>query len=114
GGLRVYPRLVAADHLRHPEKGLARSGVEALDDLLGGGLERGTSALLIGSAGTGKSSPATQYAVTAAEHGERPLMLLLEDTFGTWLARSEALGFAVRPLLRQRLLEPVPVQPAAR
>src|SRR6201996_7430389 len=57
GGLRIYPRLVAAEHHKEFEGDFVPSGNKELDALLGGGLERGTNALLIGAAGVGKSSP---------------------------------------------------------
>src|SRR5215470_7078004 len=70
GGLRVYPRLVAAEHHREFHREPVSSGVPELDQLLGGGIDRGTTTLLIGSAGSGKSSIALQYAVRLAELGE--------------------------------------------
>jgi len=70
GGLQVFPRLIAAEHHRDVEPEQIKSGVAALDKLLGGGVERGTSVLLMGPAGCGKSSLATQFAVTAAGRGE--------------------------------------------
>src|SRR5687768_407132 len=69
GGVVVYPRLVAAEHhAKYPNECLS-SGVERLDDLLGGGLDRGTATLITGPAGTGKSALAIQYAVAAAARG---------------------------------------------
>ena len=66
GGLEIYPRLVAAEHHAAFAPELVSSGNLGLDQLLGGGLERGTNALLIGGAGVGKSSLALTYATTAA------------------------------------------------
>jgi circadian clock protein KaiC len=67
GGLEVFPRLVAIEHRELFDRGSAKSGITALDELLGGGPDRGTSTLLIGPAGSGKSTIAVQYAVAAAE-----------------------------------------------
>ena len=67
GGLEIYPRLVAAEHHAVSTAMLRSSGNAELDPLLGGGLERGTNALLIGAAGVGKSSLALTYGVAAAD-----------------------------------------------
>lgn len=70
GGLLVHPRLIAAEHGETFPQGSIKSGISALDTLLGGGPERGTSTLLLGPAGSGKSTIAIQYAVAAAERGD--------------------------------------------
>mgnify|MGYP003693861381 CR=1 FL=1 len=62
GGLRVFPRLVAAEHYTKMEREPVSSGIKELDDLFGGGLDRGTTTLILGTAGTGKSTLALQYA----------------------------------------------------
>src|SRR5690242_11145252 len=69
GGIEVFPRLIAAEHRNVFVGELSHSGSAELDALLGGGLERGTSTLLIGGAGVGKSSIAVTYAAAAAERG---------------------------------------------
>ena len=71
GGLKVFPRLVAAEHGEIPHSGQLKSGIPEVDTLLGGGIEFGTSVLLIGPAGSGKSTLAIRYAKTAADHGDR-------------------------------------------
>jgi len=92
GGLVIYPRLVAAEH-RHPyELHQCSSGIEAVDDLLGGGIHRGTSTLIIGPAGAGKSALATHYAVAAAERGERAAIFIFDESSSTLFTRSESLG----------------------
>lgn len=70
GGLRIFPRLVAAQHQTHFQKTLFSSGNPELDTLLGGGLHGGTSNLLMGPAGTGKSTIAVMFAHAAASRGE--------------------------------------------
>ena len=67
GGLRVFPRLVAAEHRRVNSRLRLASGVPEMDALLGGGLEEGTSTLIVGAAGTGKSTLAAQFATAAAD-----------------------------------------------
>jgi circadian clock protein KaiC len=96
GGLAVFPRLVAREH-RAPG-GMERlgSGVPELDALLGGGLERGTSTLLSGAAGTGKSTLATQFAVAAAERGQKAALFIFDESLNTLLTRSDGLGIDLR------------------
>lgn len=99
GGLRVFPRLVAAEHPRSTLMDAVSSDVEELDILLGGGLDRGTSALLIGSAGTGKSVLASQYALAAAERGDPAAIYILDEGVQTYLTRSAGLGIDLPPHL---------------
>src|SRR5690606_11439450 len=71
GGTEAYPRLVASEHHTEFTGDYTPSGNAALDQMLGGGLERGTNALLIGAAGVGKSSLSLTYIMAAAARGER-------------------------------------------
>src|SRR4029079_9997455 len=88
GGLIVYPRLVAAEH-RHVSELLAlSSGIPAVDELLGGAIHRGTSTLMIGPAGAGKSALATHYAVSAAQRGEHVATFIFDESLSTLYARS--------------------------
>lgn len=97
GGIEVYPRLVAADHVgEHPEEEIS-SGVDELDTLLGGGIARGSSLLILGAAGLGKSTLSTQYAVASAARGEPVAMFIFDETSRTLKARSERLGLDLRP-----------------
>jgi circadian clock protein KaiC len=92
GGLQVFPRLVAAEHSESFEREPIKSGVTALDSLLGGGPDRGTSTLLMGPAGSGKSTIAVQYAVAAASRGEHAVIFTFDESLQTLEARSKALG----------------------
>ena len=93
GGLQIFPRLVAAEHHTNFPSEFAPSGNAELDQLLGGGLERGTNALLIGAAGVGKSSLALTYALAAAGRGEQAVYYAFDEGRGTLEARAERLGF---------------------
>lgn len=96
GGMRVFPRMVAMEHpVSHPG-GVVESGVAELDALLGGGLLRGTSALLMGPAGVGKSIVATQYATSAAARGHHATVYLFDEQSNTSLVRADALGLPLR------------------
>lgn len=104
GGLKIFPRLIAAEHRFEFPPGLASSGVSALDSLVSGGLDRGTSCLLLGPAGTGKSTIALQFAVTAAMRGERALICLFEEALLTLLARADSIGLDLRPHIASGLI----------
>jgi circadian clock protein KaiC len=80
GGLRIFPRLIATGPFKEEGDELISSGSEALDRLCGGGLEQGSSAMVIGPAGTGKSTVASQYVLAAAERGERTAMFVFDET----------------------------------
>jgi circadian clock protein KaiC len=112
GGLVVYPRLIAAEH--HVEFGneLVPSGIPALDALLGGGLNRGTSTLIAGPAGSGKSSIALRYALTAAEAGHDAAVYLFEEGLATVLMRARGLGWDVDTHRRSGKLTIEQIDPA--
>lgn len=101
GGLEVYPRLIAAEHFADHAEELVASGVPQVDALLGGGVDRGSSMLIMGPAGVGKSTLATQYAVSAATRGEKAAVFVFDETIRTYLVRAEKLGFPVRQLSEQ-------------
>lgn len=112
GGLRIFPRLVAAEHYRSFAPECASSGIVELDKLLGGGLERGTNALLIGAAGVGKSSLALSYAIAAAERGEHAALFAFDEGRGTLEARARTLGLPLEPLLDKGLIRYQQIDPA--
>jgi circadian clock protein KaiC len=95
GGIQVFPRLVAAEHRADFSAGTLSSGPAELDALLGGGLDRGTSTLFMGPAGTGKSSVATSFAVTAARRGERAAIFAFDEGKQTLIARAAAMGMSL-------------------
>ena len=92
GGVVVFPRLVAAEHHSPFQPGAALSGVDELDALLGGGLDRGTSSLIMGPAGCGKTVLATQYACAAADRGDAVAMYLFDERLNTFVDRADRLG----------------------
>jgi circadian clock protein KaiC len=92
GGLAIYPRLVAAEHHKAFLGETTSTGSAELDALLGGGIERGTSLLLIGGAGVGKSSIALTYAMAAAARGEAVGVFAFDEGLGTVFARAAGLG----------------------
>jgi circadian clock protein KaiC len=112
GGLDVFPRLVAAEHVTSFPDREVSSGNAALDRLLGGGLPVGTSTLLLGPAGTGKSSLATQVAVACADRGERAAIFAFDENAGTFRTRSRKLRMDVDDGMRKGLVTVQQVDPA--
>ena len=116
GGLVVFPRLVAAEHHTPFERGTVLSGVIELDKLLGGGLDTGTSSLIMGPAGCGKTILATQYACEAAARGDHVAFYLFDERLGTFLDRSDRLGMPLRKYEREgkvfiKSIDPAEVSP---
>ena len=98
GGITVFPRLVAAEYSdNHQEEKQAESGIAELDALAGGGLGRGTSTLLIGPAGCGKTTIALRWLTTAAERGEKAAAFIFEETIDTLMGRAAGLGMDLPP-----------------
>lgn len=92
GGLEVYPRIVASEHRTKFERVMMSSGVQALDDLLGGGIARGSSALILGPAGTGKSLFAVSFAVAAIKRGEKAALFIFDEELGLLFDRMLQIG----------------------
>lgn len=112
GGIIVYPRLVAADHEKIVMREQIPTGIAPLDTMLGGGIDRGTSTLIMGPAGSGKSALAAQQVVAAASRGEHSAMFIFEETLASVLARSASLGMPLEPLVEQGLVSIRQVDPA--
>jgi circadian clock protein KaiC len=112
GGIRVFPRLVAAEHHKPFVGDLTISGSAELDALLGGGLERGTSVLLVGGAGVGKSSIAVTYAVSAASRGERVALYAFDEGLGTLFARTAQLGVPLQGFVDKGVISIQQIDPA--
>jgi circadian clock protein KaiC len=112
GGLRVFPRLVAAEHRNDFEGAVLPSGLAPLDRQLGGGLVRSTSTLILGPAGTGKSAIAVQFAWAAAERGEVAAIFAFEERPGTLLTRSRDLGSPLDAHIAQGRIRITRIDPA--
>ncbi len=96
GGLQVFPRLVAGAHFPAYTPGPVESGLPELDTMLGGSLDRGTSAMLLGPAGVGKSTLAAQYVAAAAERGDRAIIYSFDEAQDTWVGRADRLGLGLQ------------------
>jgi circadian clock protein KaiC len=112
GGLRIFPRLVAAEHHLDFKPRAVTSGVRELDQLLGGGLDRGTTTLLIGPAGSGKSTIGIQYLSEVTKHGEPAAIFAFDETLGIMTARAEALGLPLREKIKSGILTARQIDPA--
>jgi circadian clock protein KaiC len=112
GGLRVFPRLIASEHHVEFKRESVSSGIAELDSLFGGGLDRGTTTLILGAAGTGKSTLALQYAVEMAAGGERSLVFTFDETLGILRARAKALGLDIDKHIKSGLITAQQVDPA--
>jgi len=115
-GLVVFPRLIAAAHGVEFGRSLIKSGVASLDALLGGGVERGTSTLLVGPPGSGKSTLALQYACAATHRGDHVASFIFDETKAALLARSQGIGLCVREgagagEISLRQVDPVEISP---
>jgi circadian clock protein KaiC len=112
-GLEVFPRLVAAEHRAQPHQPeILSSGIASLDALLGGGLMTGGSTLLVGPAGTGKSSIALQFAVHAAERGGSATVFSFDERPETAIARAAGLHMNVQGHLDSGRLRIHQIDPA--
>ena len=112
GGLQVFARLVAAEHPHGDAKRVGSSGNERLDALLGGGLHYSTSTLLIGPAGSGKSTVAMMYAHAAAKRGEHVRYYMFDETAATLLARAKEMGIDFAPLIKSGRISLEQIDPA--
>jgi len=116
GGLVAFPRLIAAEHTADIVQSKLPSGIHELDELLGGGIEKGTSTLLVGAPGTGKSTLAMQFVVAAAARGEKCSLFLFDESITTLRSRCNGMGMALQPhvesgRIRLRQIDPAELSP---
>lgn len=98
GGVQVFPRLVASEHHTRFSRDQLSSGVKEFDGLLGGGIEKGSSTLILGPAGTGKSLVAIQFAIAAIGRGERAALFIFDEEEGLLLQRMAGMGIDLQSL----------------
>lgn len=99
GGVRVFPRLVSAEHRGDFARDLVGSPSPELNALLGGGIERGSSVLILGPAGTGKSLLTLTFIAAAVARGERAAMFVFDEEIGLLIGRAKGLGIDLRAML---------------
>lgn len=98
GGLEVYPRLISSEHRTRFDRTPVASGVVGLDELLGGGIERGTACLVLGPAGAGKSLLALLFAVAAIRRGEKAALFIFDEELGLLFERVRTFGIDLEAL----------------
>jgi circadian clock protein KaiC len=98
GGVHVFPRLVAAEHRTPMKSSLLTSGLDEFDKLLGGGIESGSSTLVIGPAGTGKSLIVLTMVVAAVKRGERAALFIFDEELGLLFTRAKLMGIDLEAL----------------
>ena len=114
GGLQFFPRLVVAEHSQKNVDGsLLSSGIAELDRLLGGGVSRASSTLLLGPAGIGKSTLVTLYMASAAARGERSVIFAFDELTQSILVRCRGLGIPLEEHIEKGLVCVEPMDPAA-
>ena len=99
GGIEVFPRLVSAEHRSDFERDQLASDSAELNALLGGGVERGSSVLILGPAGTGKSLLALTFIVGALSRGEKAAMFVFDEELGLLFARALGLGIDLQAMV---------------
>lgn len=99
GGARVFPRLVSAEHKTQFVRDVLKSGSTELDALLGGGIERGSSVLVLGPAGTGKSLLGLTFTEGAVARGESAALFVFDEELGLLFNRAMNLGVDLQALV---------------
>lgn len=114
GGLQFFPRMVVEEHSQKNVDGtLLSSGIPELDRLVGGGLSRASSTLLLGPAGIGKSTLVTLYMASAAARGERSVIFAFDEVIQSILVRCRGLGIPLEEHIKKGLVRVEPMDPAA-
>jgi circadian clock protein KaiC len=112
GGVSVFPRLVAAEHQTQFRAVTVSTGSAKLDQMLGGGLARGSNTLFTGPSGVGKTTTAVAAVLAALQRGERASYYLFDEGLATLLRRCEALGMPIQSFIDSGQLTLFPLDPA--
>ena len=112
GGIIAFPRLIAAEHRGAAGGAKLPSNIRELDDLLGGGVEEGTSTLIVGGAGTGKSTIAAQFCCAASKRGQKSIVFMFDESPSTLFARCRGLGIDIEACVHDGMVEIIQVDPA--
>ena len=112
GGIVMFPRLVAAEHVRDFTPQLRSTGCAGFDTLLGGGMVSGTNTLVVGPSGIGKTTLSARCLLSALERGDKASFYLFDEGLGTFFARNLALGMDLRPFADSGQLHLTHLDPA--
>jgi len=99
GGVKIFPRLVSAEHRGKFERTVLQTQSPQLNALLGGGIERGSSVLILGPAGTGKSILALTFVADAIKRGEKAAMFVFDEELGLLFERAKGLGIQLQDMV---------------
>ena len=99
GGVNVFPRLVSAEHRKEFKREVLQTESAQLNALLGGGVERGSSVLILGPAGTGKSLLALTFVAGAVGRGENAAMFVFDEELGLLFERAKGLGIDIQAMI---------------
>jgi circadian clock protein KaiC len=99
GGVQVFPRLVSAEHKKAISRDVQQTRLPELDALLGGGIERGSSVLILGPAGSGKSLLTLMFVQAAVNRGERAAMFVFDEELGLLFARAKGLNIDLQAMV---------------
>jgi circadian clock protein KaiC len=99
GGVKVFPRLVSAEHRKDFTREVLATESVQLNALLGGGVERGSSVLILGPAGTGKSLLALTFIAGAVGRGETAAMFVFDEELGLLFERARGLGIDIQSMV---------------
>ena len=99
GGVRVFPRLVSAEYKGGFDREVLATPSPELNALFGGGVERGSSVLMLGPSGTGKTLLALTFVVSAVERGERAAMFVFDEELGLLIERARGVGLDLQPMI---------------
>ncbi len=111
-GLEIFPRLVAAEHPADFQETLLPAGTPGLDAMFGGGVDRGSSTLIVGPTGVGKSSVVMQYVVAAASRGERAVLYSFDESVRSSCIRGQSLGLNINEQIANGRLSLKQIDPA--
>jgi circadian clock protein KaiC len=110
-GMEVFPRLQPEIHKQEFKLEVIPSGVPDLDELMRGGIERGTVTLFTGPTGVGKTTIGLQFMKEAAGRGERSVVYMFEEQIDVMLHRCEAINIPVYAMMQRQTLSVIPIEP---
>lgn len=112
GGLKFFPRLIAAEHTGYFRAHVSSTGSPAFDALLGGGLAAGTNTLIVGPSGIGKTTACARCMLSALERGEKASFYLFDEGLATFFARAASLQMDLQPYVANGQLNVQHIDPA--
>jgi circadian clock protein KaiC len=110
-GMLVYPILIPESYQREAPLESISAGIPEIDELLNGGIERGTATILSGPSGVGKSSFGMQFMKEAAGRGERSILYAFEEAEDTILRRCESINIPAHTMIERGTLSIVTIEP---